>query len=204
MIKNRCKNCGVSMKESGNHTCKSSWNKGKKGLQIAWNKGKNISKEHKDNLSKAKKGVKQPNITGLKNGMFGKKSWNSGLTGIKGYNKGRKFHKEVRDKISGSNHYNWKGGYNSINLTIRKCYEYRQWVQDIFKRDNYTCQECGIIGGRLNAHHIKQFALVVKENHIKTLQEALDCYELWNFENGQTLCIPCHKKTDSYLKMIIN
>lgn len=202
MITNRCKNCGVNIKETGNHACKSVWNKGKKGTQIAWNKDKKMSETSRKKLSVSKKGVKQPNLTGNKNGMFGKVPHNKGKKGPISPMKGKKVSKEIRQKISGSNHYSWKGGYNSINRTIRKCYEYRQWVQDIFKRDNYTCQECGQIGGKLNAHHIKQFALIVKENKITTIQEALDCYELWNFENGKTLCIPCHKKTDSYLKKL--
>lgn len=204
MIINRCKKCGVSIKEQDNHLCKHSWNKGKKGLQVAWNKGKKMSDFTKDKISKFRKGKSFEKLKGKGNGMFGKKSWNSGLKGLIGYNKGRKFSKEVRQKTSGSNHYNWKGGEKSINKLIRKCYEYRQWVQDVFKRDDWTCQECGIKGVELNAHHIKQFALIIKENNIKTLQEALDCYELWNFENGQTLCLLCHKKTDSYLRSIIN
>lgn len=145
------------------------------------------------------------NLSGSRNGMFGKKPWNKGLKGVqKSSMKGKKVAKHIRDKISGSNHYKWNGGYTSINLIVRKCYEYRQWVQDIFKRDNWTCQECFKKGGKLNAHHIKQFALILKENDIKTLEEALDCYELWNYENGQTLCLDCHKKTDTYLKPIIN
>lgn len=35
------------------------WNKGKKGLQVAWNKGKTLSDEHKQNLRKPKLGSKE-------------------------------------------------------------------------------------------------------------------------------------------------
>lgn len=205
MIKKRCTKCGVSIKNDLQHKCKDVWNKNKIGVQTVWNKNLKMSDKTKDKLSKSKLGKKQPNLTGSKNGMFGKKSWNSGKTGLQiGWNKGKKTIKEVRDKISGNKNYRWKGGVNSINTLVRKCYEYRQWVQDILKRDDYTCQKCGLRGIKLNAHHIKPFAQILKENNITTLTEALLCYELWDYDNGQTLCLDCHKKTDSYLKVIIN
>ena len=186
------------------HLCNNSvWNKGKKGVQIAWNKGKKMSEGMKKKLSLAKTGKKNPKMTGINNPRFGKEAWNKGLkTGKPSWASGRKMPKEIRAKISGKNHYKWKGGVGSVNMLLRKCYEYRQWVQDIFKRDGYTCQTCGVVGGKLNAHHIKPFSVIIKENKIKTKEDGLDCLELWNFENGQTLCVPCHKKTDSYLKTL--
>jgi 5-methylcytosine-specific restriction endonuclease McrA len=129
-------------------------------------------------------------------------SWNKGKKVGTSPKKGTKLSKEIRLKTTGENHYNWKGGKYSLNMRIRKCHEYHHWVQDVLKRDDYTCQECGIRGGKLQVHHIKQFALVVKENKISCLQEALDCNELWDYDNAMTLCIPCHKKTDTYLKMV--
>ena len=38
----------------------------------------------------------------------------------------------------------------------------------------------------------------MEENNIKTLEEAENCEELWNINNGRTLCYPCHYKTDNY------
>lgn len=84
---------------------------------------------------------------------------------------------------------------------IRKCFKYRQWRSDVFERDNWTCQVCFKRGGiTLNADHIKPFALVCRENNIKSLEDGLNCEELWNINNGRTLCLECHKKTPSYLK----
>ena len=30
------------------------------------------------------------------------------------------------------------------------------------------------------------------------MEKAKKCKELWDINNGETLCIACHKKTDSY------
>ena len=81
----------------------------------------------------------------------------------------------------------------------RKCFEYRQWISDVFHRDSFTCQCCGDnTGGNLEAHHKKAFIAILKQYNIQTLQQALNCAELWNINNGQTLCNPCHRKTDNY------
>lgn len=204
--KNQCKDCGRLLSASVLHTCPESvWNKGTKGLQTAWNKGLQSSSKTKDKISSTRKEriktgeIKKP--IGKSNGMFGKIPWNKGKKlDYPSPKKGIKVSKEIREKISGERHYKWKGGINSLNRRIRNCYEYRQWVQDILKRDNYTCEVCFVLGGQLEVHHIKPFSVIIRENSITTVEEALACHILWNFENGQTLCKKCHKQTDSYLK----
>ena len=86
----------------------------------------------------------------------------------------------------------WKGGITPLGSSIKNSFEYRQWRSDIFNRDDFTCRKCNNKGKYLQAHHRKPFALIMKENNIKTLQEALDCEELWNINNGLTLCRDCH------------
>jgi hypothetical protein len=105
--------------------------------------------------------------------------------------KGVKYSKEERLKMSkrskpirGEKHPNWKGGTTTINQRIRKSIEYRLWREAVFERDNYTCVWCGKRGGELNADHIKPFA------YFPELRFAID--------NGRTLCVPCHKTTDTY------
>ncbi len=176
------------------------WSKGKKGISLNtgrthFKKGFKHTEESKNKISKNHRGLQGEETKkklskirkGVKTGLI---PWNKGKkTGIKHW-LGKK-----RDDISGEKNYGWKGGITPLMIKIRHCFEYRQWRSDIFTRDNFTCQKCGRKGGVLNAHHLKSFALIIKENKVKTFEKALNCEELWNINNGQTLCIKCHKKT---------
>ena len=147
----------------------------KKG-QISAFKGHKHLKETKEKISKAKKGVKRSNET----------------------------IKKISKALKGSKSYLWKGGITPLNKQIRNCFEFRQWHSDVFTRDDFTCQTCGARSGKgkvvyLQAHHIKSFAKILEEYQIKTFKQAINCEELWNINNGLTLCIDCHKKTDTYL-----
>jgi len=85
---------------------------------------------------------------------------------------------------------------------IRKCEKYKQWRMEIYKRDWFTCVDCGndtnVKEFKLNADHIKPFALIIMENNITTVELAEKCDELWNLENGRTLCRTCHEKTNTW------
>lgn len=106
--------------------------------------------------------------------------------------------KKLREQKLGKKNPSWKGGITPLYKQISGNIKYRQWRSDIFERDDYTCQNCGKRGGIIQAHHIKSFASIIKENKITTLDQALSCEELWNINNGKTLCEDCHKKTDTY------
>ena len=124
------------------------------------------------------------------------------------HNLGKKLPKEVKDKIrrsmigkiSGDKNPSWMGGVNPLILSIRSSYKSRQWRSDIFYRDDFTCQVCFGRGGKLHADHIRAFSAIFYANTIKSLQEALDCEEFWDLNNGRTLCYDCHRKTDTYGK----
>lgn len=102
--------------------------------------------------------------------------------------------KEYRQKVSEASkkvveegrHNFWRGGVTEENKLIRSSSEYKFWRTTVFNRDNYTCQKCGIRGGKLEANHVLPFAY----------------YPDLRFEvlNGETLCKECHKKTDTYGK----
>lgn len=92
-------------------------------------------------------------------------------------------------------HWSWKGGITKLNSLIRRCFKYRNWRLDIFKRDDWTCKICSNKGGALNAdHYPKLFSEITKEYNIKSLNEAFNCEELWDINNGRTLCVDCHIK----------
>jgi len=129
------------------------------------------------------------------------------------WNKDLKPDKEWYDKMEkagffkpkfGENAGNWKGGVTKLGTCIRGLKEYKEWRMRVFIRDNFTCQKCGRkrkAGDRviLQAHHKKPFYQILFENQIKSSLQAIECKELWNIDNGQTLCKKCHKLTDSYL-----
>lgn len=93
---------------------------------------------------------------------------------------------------------NWKGGTTTLYNSIRTHKKAKEWRDCCLNRDKKTCQNCGETKGRIEVHHIKQVALIIKMNNIKTLKEALLCEELWNPNNGQTLCRKCHEETESH------
>lgn len=108
--------------------------------------------------------------------------------------------KQLSIQMSGKNNIFWKGGINKLTPKIRHSMQYKKWRKEVFERDKYICVVCGFNKGHiLEADHIKSFSEIIKENNIKSFQSAIDCEELWNIDNGRTLCKPCHKKTHTYL-----
>lgn len=155
-------------------------------------KGYKQSKKHRENLSKSHFG----------NGGYwtGKKRSPEDIEKFRKSHLGKKQSEETKRKrmesISGKNHYNWKGGLTPLVRQIRRCFKYRQWRNEVFKRDNWTCKICGKKGGWVEAdHNPKSFSEIFYGNKIKTIKQALDCEELWDIKNGRTLCRKCHDKT---------
>lgn len=95
---------------------------------------------------------------------------------------------------------NWKGGVTLISFKVRNSFKYRLWRSDVFTRDNFTCQNCGRRGGKLEAHHVESLALILELNDVKSFRQAMECEELWNVNNGVTLCKECHNLTKSEVK----
>lgn len=160
----KCKECGkkfwcykhlIGKRKYCSKECYYEWMKGKVGNSKGTKRGPH-TKEHRKKIS---------------------------LAGI-----GRVASKETRRKLSIANlGYKckfWKGGISKVNERIRKSVEYKLWREAVFERDNYTCKFCGERGGKLNADHIKPFALFPE------LRFAID--------NGRTLCVECHRKTPTY------
>lgn len=102
--------------------------------------------------------------------------------------KGYKHTEEAKIRMSqnrkGDKNGSWKGGITPETRRLRNSKEYKLWRESVFKRDDYTCVWCFKRGVELNADHIKSWA----------------CYPELRFaiDNGRTLCIRCHRKTDTY------
>lgn len=121
-------------------------------------KGRRHTDESKEKISQAR---------------LGKSSWCAGLS--------KATHPHlVKWGMVGSKHWAWKGGVSSLNSRIRQTPTYKKWRQAVFERDNWTCCHCCHRGGKIEAHHIKEFAV-----H----QELR-----FDIQNGMTLCIKCHRK----------
>jgi hypothetical protein len=101
--------------------------------------------------------------------------------------------KETIDKKRGEKSWNWQGGITLLYNRIYNSFEYRQWRSDVYKRDWFECQECEA-KKNLRPHHIKSVKEIIAEYNIKIFEDALDCAELWDINNGQTLCQRCHNK----------
>lgn len=109
-----------------------------------------------------------------------------------------KISKARKGKFCGENSARWQGGKTKISILIRQMIEYKNWREEIFQRDNFTCRFCKKTNCVLNADHIKPFSIILKENKINSIIKARNCEELWNIENGRTLCVSCHRKTDTF------
>lgn len=190
------------------------WNNNKKGIHLStksewkkghktWNKGKiwlaMRGKNHPrpqlgKTTSKKQKEVARQNWLGSKNPR-----WNNNKPKcidcgkkIKGYLSKRCRSCWVK-YYRGKNTYHWAGGVSGIRRLIRRSYKYRQWRSDVFTRDDFICQLCGKRGNRIEAdHYPKMFSEILRENKIKTIEDAFNCEELWNINNGRTLCYGCH------------
>jgi hypothetical protein len=82
-------------------------------------------------------------------------------------------------QIGEKNHY-WKGGISPINVRIRNSSQMYLWRKAVLERDDFICKKYGIIGGKLVAHHIQNFA------DFPELRFAID--------NGITLSEKAHKE----------
>ncbi len=156
-------------------------------------KGKKISEETRLKISLSLKGRNMPWVaeqnrqrvwsekTKKKRRLIAKRNWKRGA-----------FHalvptKEHRNKNAdahrGEKAYNWKPDrtFRLIRMQFHSSPEHTEWRNKVFKRDDYTCQECGVRGGYLEPHHI----VPISVEWDKRLE----------IKNGITLCRPCHLRT---------
>jgi len=110
---------------------------------------------------------------------------------------------KYEENLVGKANPNWQGGStNSLQYKIRNSWEGQKWRKSIIERDSYQCQHCGEVE-HLDVHHIKEFAQIMKDNNITTIEEGIACEELWDTDNGITLCVHCHAEEHPNKKHLI-
>ncbi len=122
--------------------------------------------------------------------MRGRTSWCKGTKGIVKANSGS--FKKGDKRLVGENNSSWKGGITPLVRLIRTSSKYQDWRKKIIRRDNFTCQKYRINGGKLVAHHIRNFAELIQNLEIKTFEQAINSTEFWSLENGITLSSNAH------------
>jgi 5-methylcytosine-specific restriction endonuclease McrA len=125
-----------------------------------------------------------------KNNKYGKRFVKGQMPTTGSYKKGHKHSPETiikfrRGRIGIHNSVATEFKPKGTKTVYRKCThlttpKYNKWRKHVFKRDDYTCQKCGIRGGYLEAHHIHMWIKYPKERY-------------W-IKNGLTLCLKCHRK----------
>ncbi len=66
-----------------------------------------------------------------------------------------------KEKISGENHYLWKGGISPLHNYLR--YKINDWKRDSLKQYNFCCGITGIQSNNLVVHHMYGFNLILDE-----------------------------------------
>jgi len=130
--------------------------------------------ERCENMSNSKKGKpspfkgkKRPELLGNKNSK-GRIPWNKG---------------KERPEMKGEKNPNWKGGTTFDIYHRVRTKEWKQLVKLILKRDNHTCQNCGV-NENLHVHHIIPYRIIQDDNP----------------KNLITLCRRCHALFDNKIR----
>ena len=113
-------------------------------------------------------------------------------------NTGKSLSEETRRKIGearkGSKNNFWKGGITTEMNRIRKSLEYRIWRQKVFQRDKFICVFCGY---KSKGKHPSD----IQADHIKPFKSFPELH--FSVDNGRTLCLPCHQKTETWGQKVI-
>lgn len=83
----------------------------------------------------------------------------------------------------------WRGEEYKMEKKLRNSWKYKKWRKCVRERDNSTCLICGYksngVGYRdIHIDHIDSFALYPEKR--------------FDTGNGRVLCVPCHRKTDTW------
>ena len=172
-VKIKCLYCG---KERQVYYSDIKRGKGKYCNRKCWDK-------HKRKLPKYIKcdfcGIKFENKTSQRNKRFcSRKCYSNSIKGV--YPKNLKGKRGIKPRT-------WHLRKRPLHAGIK----YQEWRIAVWKRDNFTCQNCG-----KTANELKKLGIKICADHIKPYCN----YPKLRYvvSNGRTLCFPCHELTKTY------
>ena len=119
--------------------------------------------------------------------------------------KGKKCSLQTKSKIRktkiGEKNPRWKGGITPSRKLLRQSLYYKEWRRNVFARDNFTCQSCGVKDKTIQAHHVYPVSAIIKDNIESILGMDFSVEILSEIDNGITLCRKCHIETHRLEKL---
>lgn len=182
--------------------------------KIPWNKGKTSPDEVNKKISESNNGKKRTKEVKERMSEFRKELWKDpeyrahlikilkiSLLGENNPNYGKIASQETRDKMSeghkgkltGEDNPNWNGGITPLRKSIRESTEMYEWKRKVMERDDYRDADTGE-RGEFEVHHIIPLEELLQKYNIQTLDDARNCKELWDINNGKTMLYENHRK----------
>lgn len=179
--------------------------------------GKKRSDEFKNKMSEIKKGttVSLETREKMRKAMTGKVHTQESKNKMSLSQSGKKLSFEHKRKLSeigktktGEQANRWvppEERKTSLLLQIRSSLPYKKWRKECLERDSYTCQNelCKQSNVKLHVDHVIPFSFIIMKNNIKTKEESYCCAELWDINNGKTLCEKCHYISKSWHERVV-
>lgn len=171
-------------------------------------KNKERTKKHSNAIKSSKlyyQSLLSRNISGVKNGMFGKKHTDATIAKMSKTRTGKKQKKSTIQKRLRTQGLLPKA--KRLNRKVREfIHKKLSWYLKVYQRDSFTCQNCGAKGKgvKLDAHHKIPLGKLIAQ--LLKGKESLPFKEKYNIlirsnkirdkklKNGITLCRKCHKK----------
>lgn len=163
-----------------------------------WMKGKKNSPE--SNRKKSENSARY--WLGKKRGPQSQETIRKRSESMKGHAVSEKTRERMRNLAKGKfgpSHPKWvEEKKRPLYKAVRQLYKYVEWRTSIFTRDNFTCVLCGFKGYIEADHFPVRFVEIMRKHEIEDVDQAIQCEELWDTNNGRTLCKPCHLKTPTW------
>lgn len=88
-----------------------------------------------------------------------------------------------RNWATGKRSRSWKSGETIVKASkdIRGLTEYVKWREEVIRNGGVNSMK------GMQTHHMKPVSAILRDNNVKTIEEARNCKELWDVSNGVVL-----------------